>query len=258
MPYEAALRRYEDFLLGKSNFMLKGPSFVEKESDLDGEGNEKARLKREQRVKDAKEKSALAIVRYAITSILGWTPDEAMGSLTYEIMQQLKLDRIISYIQYPKDLSRKKDVSWMVHRAFPHETDYDIKTQTLDLYRRLMRGEINRFPKHVFEGPNGIEKLAILLSDFITKNIPASSIADLYHFFGDSGAANAALKEHQLYYAYRDYFNTPLEYLHESLGDSGDDFLYHYYQYMSVLEEMQREERKDKRSPKTNDEVLPN
>lgn len=255
MAHEVAIRKYEDYLLGKSNFMLKGPTFIEKESHFEGEGNEQARRQREQRVKDSKEEDALAIVRYAITTILGWTPEEAMGSLTYEIMEQLKLDRIITYVQYPKDLSKSKDFSWMVHRAFPKETNFDVKAQILDLYDRIQKGDLARFPKRVFEGPNGIEKLGILLNDFISKNIPATSVTDLYAFFGDSGMANAVLKEAQLYYAYRDFFNTPLEYLHESLGDSGDDFLYHYHQYMGAMQEMRRQLRREKAEKKAEQEA---
>ena len=241
MANEIALRKYEDFMLGKSPFMLKGPSFIEQESTYDGEGNEYERRQREQKIKDAKEDDALAIVRYAITSFLGWSPEDALFSLTPEIMEQLKLDKINAYIQYPKDLSKSKDVAWMVHKAFPDDTSYNLKDQVLEMYDRLKRGEIDRFPKRTFEGTYGIEKLTILLMDFITKNIPALSIDELYAFFGNSGEANEILKKVKLYYAYRDHFNTPLDYLHESLGDSGDAFLYYHYQYVNVFNDTKSE-----------------
>lgn len=241
MPYEIALRRYEDYLLGKCSFMLRGPALIEKESTYEGEGNEYLKEVREQKIADAKEEDALAIVRYAITSILGWEPQEAMTSLDASIMKQLKLDKIMTYVQYPKDLNKSKDYAWMVHKAFPDETIYDLNQQVLEMYSRLKQSEIKRFPKRVFEGPTGMEKLAILLNEFISTRIPASTIEDLYEFFGNSGRANEELKDAKLYYAYRDYYNTPLEYLHESLGESCDTFLYHHYQYMGVLEEMEKE-----------------
>ena len=101
MSKESALKRYEDFLLGKSNFSLKGPDYIEKVSDYDWADNEDVKAERKRKIVLAKEKDALEIVRYAVTRILGWTPQEAMESMTEEIMQQLKLDKIITYIQNP-------------------------------------------------------------------------------------------------------------------------------------------------------------
>lgn len=46
------------------------------------------------------------------------------------------------------------------------------------------------------------------------------------------------MHEAQLYYAYRVLYVTPLDYLHESLDERGDDFLYNYYLYMSACEEV--------------------
>lgn len=224
--------------------MLKGPSFIEQENEF-YEDDKQAKKLRDQKIKDSKEDDALAIVRYAITSFLGWTPEDAIYSLTSEVMKQLKLDRIMTYIQYPKDLNKTKDYSWMIYKAFPEETSYNLKEQVLEMYDRLKRGEIERFPKRTFEGTGGIEKLTILLMDFISKNIPALNLDGLYSFFGDSGLANDTLKKVKLYYAYREHYNTPLDYLHQSLGDAGDEFLYHHYQYMSAFKDMEALMKKD-------------
>ena len=66
---------------------------------------------------------------------------------------------------------------------------------------------------------------------------------------------NAVFTETQLYYAYRDFLNTPLEYLHESLGESGADFLYHYHQYMGAMQEMRRQLRREKAEKKAEQEA---
>lgn len=108
----------------------------------------------------------MEIVRYAITKILCWTPQEAMESMTPEIMSQLHLDRIATYIQFPKDLSRTKDYVWMIHKAFPKETSYDITKQIFQLYQKVKRGEFRRFPEEFLK-----EKTEVKNSQFCLKII---------------------------------------------------------------------------------------
>lgn len=248
MSLEIALRKYEDFMIDKSSFMLKGPSFVSQESE---HANEEIKRKRDQQIKDAKEEDALAIVRYAVTDILGWTPEEALYGMNEEIMKQLRLDKIITYVQYPRDINKNKDYAWMIHRAFPKETSYCPKDQVLEMYKRLQNSNIDRFPKRVFVGNNGIEKLSVLLNDYISKNIPAFTISELYEYFSKFGEANKALRKAKLYYAYKDFYNTPLEYLHEALGENSDNFLYHHYQYLNTLTEMRKELKKQEKENTT-------
>ena len=245
---EITLRKYEDFLLGKTAFSIKGPSDIEKEPEGDDADIEEAKAERKRKIADAKQKEALAIVRYAVTELLEWTPQDAMDSMNEEIMEQLRLDKIITYIRYPKDLSKKKDFNWMIHLAFPNETRYDVGEQVLKLYQRVKSGELKRFPKRVFEGDNGAQKLAILLKDFISKNLVAKSVAELYEIFGDSAKGNVLMHDAKLFYAYHELYDTPLEYLHESLGSSRDEFLYSYYQYMSALTEIEKEKTRKKRT----------
>lgn len=244
---EITLRRYEDFLLGKSSFSIKGPSGVEKEPKGDECNIREIKAERKKQIADAKQKEALAIVQYAVKELLGWTPQDAMNSMTEEIMEQLKLDKIITYIRYPKDLSRKKDFGWMIHLAFPNETHYDVGEQVLKLYQRVKSGELKRFPKRVFEGENGAQKLAILLNDYISKNLVVKNVEELYEIFGDSARGNILMHEAKLFYSYREIYDTPLEYLHESLGKERDEFLFSYYQYMSASNEIEREKVRLKR-----------
>lgn len=250
MSTESALRKYEDYLLGKTTFSLKGPDDIEKEPVYDGSDSEEMKMERKRKIALAKEKDALEIVRYAVTKILGWTPQEAMESVNADIINQLKLDKIIAYIQFPKNLSRKRDFTWVIHKAFPRETRYDVAEQILQLYERVKTGNQKRFPKRAFDGEDGSLKLAILLKDYISKNLPARNVTELYDFFGNCGKANIKMHEAKLYYAYRELYETPLDYLHESLGSEKDEFLYGYYQYMTALGEIRKNKRKRKKEEK--------
>lgn len=240
MSKELALKNYEDFLIGKGDFTLKGPINIETESDVSHVADRK--IQREQTIKKAKENDALEIVKYAIEGILGWEPQTAMDYLDENIFKQLSLDKVISYIEYPKDLNKSKDYTWMIHKAFPNETIYDQSDNALKLYARVQSGELKRFPKRTFTGVNGTEKLRILLNYFIDHNIAKTDNESLYKLFADNAKIHVMLHDAQLYYAYKDKYDSPLEYLHDSLGENGDDFLYKYYRYMSCLEEVSKEE----------------
>ena len=241
MSKELALKNYEEFLIGKKDFTLKGPINIETESDVSHIADRKTQ--RENTIKDSKERDALEIVRYAIEGILGWDPQTAMEYLDEDIFKQLNLDKVMTYIQYPKDLNKSKDYTRMIHKAFPNETVYDPSDNALKLYARVQSGEIKRFPKRTFTGVNGTEKLRVLLKYFIDHNLANRDDESLYALFANNAKIHVMLHDAQLYYAYKDKFDSPLEYLHEALGEEGDSFLYKYYQYMSCIEELQKDDK---------------
>lgn len=233
MSIEVSLRRYEDALLGKTDFTIKTPSNVEKQRDVvKGSPEEIERINKIERIKEAE---ALVVIRYGITKILGWNAKTAFEYFNREAMEAAKLERACSYVKFPRDLSRTKDFWYIVYKAFPEQIDYNPNKRVLSLYQRLLDGEIKHFPRQVFKGGEGLERLYTLLHYVITNNIPAAKLEDLYEVFGDKAKCNKLLKELQLYYAYKDYFDSPLDFLHHSLGEDGDDFLYSYYQYMNSL-----------------------
>lgn len=240
MSKELALKNYEEYMIGKKDFSLKGPVNIETESDVSHTADRKTQ--RENVIKSAKERDALEIVKYAIEGILGWNPETAMEFLDENTFNQLHLDKVMTYIQYPKDLNKSRDYTWMIHKAFPNDTIYDQRDNVLKLYARVKSGEIQRFPKRTFRGENGTEKLRILLKYFIENNIANTDNESLYKLFADNAKIHVMLHDAQLYYAYKDKFDSPLEYLHEALEEDGDPFLYKYYQYLASIEDVKEEE----------------
>ena len=215
MTAEVALRIYEDYLLGKGNLTLKVSGLFEMKGDIIKGSLEE--IEREQEIKMAKEADALAIVRYAVTKILGWTPSEAMEHINKDVVCSLKLEPLIKYIDFPSELS------------------YNNTEHIVEIYKKILNGELKNFPTGIFHGPEGIEKLTILLHYYITNNIPASQLDDLYKVFAKKSEAIKMLKEAQLFYAFDSQYATPLDWLHDSLGEDGDVFLYQYYQFMDLF-----------------------
>ena len=234
MGVEIAIRNYEDALIGRRRFSLKIPGYLERKPTREKGTFED--LERARDIQASKENDALAVVRYAITNILGWTPQEAFVFFNKEVMQKLKLDQACKYIQFPRDLSPNSDYWWIIYKAFPTKVSYEPYQRVLNMYKRLLKGEIKHFPRNVFDGTEGAEYLNALLHYFISENIPANTVEDLYDAFGHSANIVKELKKAKLFYAYKNKFYSPLDWLHSSLEDESNSLYYHYQQYMDVFE----------------------
>ena len=234
MGVEIAIRNYEDALIGRRRFSLKIPGCLERKPTKEKGTFED--LERARDIQASKENDALAVVRYAVTNILGWTPQEAFVFFNKEVMQKLKLDQACKYIQFPRDLSPNSDYWGIIYKAFPTQVSYEPYQRVLNMYKRLLKGEIKHFPRNVFDGTEGAEYLNSLLHYFISENIPANTVEDLYDAFGHSANIVKELKKAKLFYAYKNKFYSPLDWLHSSLEDESNSLYYHYQQYMDVFE----------------------
>jgi len=209
MENSIAIERYEQRLIGKKTLTLLG-------------------------TEAEKEEAASAIIRYAISKILGWSYRDASDHMTYEIAQRLHFPELFKYIHFPIDIDPKLDVDYYACIAYP-EHPYDIRRQLERVYNRVLNGELHRFPKRIFEGDRGKRKGAMLLTDFINSHFMAESLDDLYRLFADMAAMNNRFREAKIFIVARKIYPTPLEYFHFSLPEEErDDFLYGFWQYVST------------------------
>lgn len=231
MAIDVALRAYEDYLLEKKKFSLKSPAHTKKaELPLDEEDE----YHRQNEIKLAKEADALAVIRYAITGVLGWSPGKAFEEFDGDVADSLKLKPLIKYVQFPRNLSPSKDYWWIISKIFPSQVEYNKENRALEMYKRVLRGEMGQFPKTAFdtEADSGI--LDKLLHYYISTRLKVTNKEDLYELFSQKSKAVAVLKEAQLYNVYKSRYRSPLDWLHVSLGNEGDDFLYQQGQFMEM------------------------
>ena len=121
MDRQMAISRYENMLIGKQKLMLSGTD-------------------------QEKQAAALDIFRYVITDLLGWTPEEAKDCLNDEVVHKMHLDTLIKhYIHCPKDIQKDSDYDYFVAMAFPHDVRYDERDGLITMYKRILRGEQQRF-----------------------------------------------------------------------------------------------------------------
>lgn len=218
-----AIERYEQHLLGNKNFVLNGS-------------------------REEKERASKVIIRYAVTQLLGWDAKETEEHMTWHIIKCMHLDVLFKYIHFPSDIDPETDTDYIACIAYPNY-QYNVRRQIERVYGRILDGTIERFPKKIFDGARGKEKGAVLLNDFIAKNLVVRSTEDLYEQFADSAKMNNKFRDAYIYAAARKLYPTTLDYLHNSLpDDERDDFLYAYWQYINVskmAEEAARKEEKE-------------
>lgn len=248
MSAQTAIRRYDDFIMGKSPFYLQASAGKEDMRPTEDDGSEEARKRKALQKKRAdmeKEKDALAIVRYIVKDLLGWTPVEALEHITTEKGRQYRMDVLLKYIDCPMEVRKLEDYQWVISRAFPAETKgrYDGTEQLLKLYGMVESGQLKKFPRNFFTGEDGIRKAAILFRNYVSKSIPVNSIEDLYRIFSDSAKGWKILRDAHLYYEVAPSYSLPIDFLHDSLSMSSeaDDFVYSVYQYKAALQELRRQ-----------------
>ena len=218
MQKSIILEKYEDYLMDQSKqFVLEG-------------------------TEEEKKNDALTVLRYAM-DLLGWTPQIAADCLTSEILEALKLTRVVNtYIPCPNDVDFDSDLTYLVHLMYPRQVEYDASKQVKQLYMRVKNRELERFPKQTFKGSMGTFRTSVLLYEFINSNIASASIPELYERFADHGKINSKLKKEQLYNAYRDLYRTPLDFLHKSLDpEYKDTFLFNFYSFSAAFKACARD-----------------
>lgn len=231
MAIDVALRAYEDYLLEKKKFSLKSPAHTKKaELPLDEEDE----YHRQNDIKLAKEADALAVVQYAVTGVLGWSPKKAFEDFNGDVVDSLKLKPVIKHIQFPRNLNPNKDYWWIISKIFPSQVEYSKENRVLEMYKRVLRGEMGQFPKSVFNSEADNVILDNLLHYYISNHLKVTSKDELYNLFSQKTKAVSVLKDAQLYNVYKSRYHSPLDWLHISLGEEGDDFLYQQGQFMEM------------------------
>ena len=135
---------------------------------------------------------------------------------------------------------------------FPGKITYDEDDQTLEVYRRVLEGEIPKYPRNFFVRKGSI-KLCVMLMQYISTHMIADGPEDLYRIFSDHGEGNRILREAKLYPACRKFFKSPLEFVHTMLTHTkqANPLLYNYYSFKTAYEVAEKEVLRSGKCPKS-------
>ena len=245
MDWTGVIIAYEEHLLygKKMQLNLKGKDEENPKKTKDGRRREQDAAEKQAEM-ELRAEAMKAIIRYAVTELLQWTPQEAMDHMTTEILDKLKLRPLIkTYLSVeclPPDMDRNADLDYLM--AFCFGIRYNSLRQLMRMKQRISTGVRKKYPKSLFYGQSGREKAAYLLNDYISTHMYLSSsdqLGELYARFADSAVMNKVFRRNDLYTACHTNYHDPLEFFHYSLRDEErDDFLYTFHQLHHVAEEV--------------------
>lgn len=189
---------YEDILLGKrktfSNWYFTG----DKASNFD---------------------VALEVFKYCFEILLEWDAEMIFQNVNRQVMEEMKLISLWrNKIVVPKSVNKSKEFSYIAYLLYPDKYSQDTREQTLETYKKLLEGKINKMPKNMFDDEKGRVKAAYCLQYLITEHLTYNSIEDIYDQFRQPDI-RSFLTEYSLWLPCECFFDDPVDYLHFSIPD---------------------------------------
>lgn len=111
--------------------------------------------------------TVVILLRYLIEEKMKVTPEEALNILTNESLQQYKLTILLKYVTIPQEY-KNEEAKFLIYYAY-RGTDKALqepsqKELIINLYKKILSGELKTFPKNYFlDGLNGEKKVKICL-----------------------------------------------------------------------------------------------
>lgn len=180
------------------------------------------------------ERKALYIIKYAIKTYLRWNPFEVRDHMTHRILKMLKLEPLLRYISFPAviDITKDRDLFYLAVKLYPSLIKYNEEDLILRVYKRVLSGDLQRFPKQFLVGADGLYRAKLCFHYMLTQYMTFSSVKEMYQFFTTRKGA-MELRKYRLAQVSRDLFECNIDFLHESLSENQkDELLYHYYRFM--------------------------
>lgn len=184
------------------------------------------------------EKKALYVIDYAIKTYLRWGPEQVRDCLTLEVIKKLKFDKLLDYIRFPGviQIDRNDDLFYLAVKLYPRQIHYNEIELIIRVYKKVLNGKIQRFPKEFLTGATGLYRATLCFRYMISQFLNFESIEEMYTFFSSS-AGSRELRKYRLATVSKDLFVSDIDYLHESLPMSQkDELFYIYYKFCKTLE----------------------
>lgn len=130
-----------------------------------------------------KKMKIVTLMKYYIEDLLKITPEEALESLTYEQLEKAKLKNIIKYVEKPIERNTdNKYVKHLIYYAYPKLPKPSAKEIILDCYKRVLSGELKKFPKNYFKSLEG-EKRAKVCFEYLCSDLLKIEEKDIPKYF---------------------------------------------------------------------------
>ena len=187
-----------------------------------------------------KEAAALDIIRYAVERLLRWGPREMAAKFNGDVIKQLKLTKIVSYVIFPPEADRKRDYFVYAHKLYPDIISMDLYTLTILTYRNVHEKHLVKFPKGFFDDNIGRTRALMCLNYALATDGHFDSKQDMYRAFAETEGVQF-IQRHRLDLARRLSWESNIDYLHDALARNDRDEMWrHYYKFTQKCKQYNR------------------
>jgi len=161
------------------------------------------------------------ILRRIFKKYLDWSPFQIRDCLTQEIVERMCLAPFIRRIPSPSEVNRETELYYVAWFLYPETKNVSEAELVCKVYRDLMEGKIQKFPKNYFNDNVGYYRAKILFMTMLNEYFSGyfSDIEHLYRFFA-ANEGKSAIDKYKLKTPMQERYGNPLDYLHDSLPTS--------------------------------------
>lgn len=201
---DSLLSKYDDVLIGRAS-ILDASNFL-------NTGN------------TSNAKRALSVFKYAIESVLGWTPQEAIYNFDMFTLKNMQLENLFAYINVPDEFKKDKS-KYILAQLYP-KLVYDTEEERIiNAYKSVLCNEGLQFPREYFLGSDGFYRFCVCLKYAIENYTFFNTLDDVWEFIS-SPKGNKFLFEKRLLVPADYYMLNIKQALYEITKDYEDSFLW--------------------------------
>ena len=179
-------------------------------------------------------KNAIDIYKYAFEVLLGWKPEDVATAINIHIINSMHLKGLFKYLDIPVEYNNHVDPKYFAALLYPERYQFNREKLDLDIYKSVLKGRMSSYPKKFFQGEDGRIRACICMSYALRNNMHFRNIQEIYATFSEKKGLKL-IKENKLTLAL-DGFETPVDFIHDSLSPSQkDDFFYYYYKFLYLF-----------------------
>ena len=186
---------------------------------------------------------ALSCIKYILEEILQWNIDLAKKKFDMYMIQLMKMDRLVEYIDFPPEVEFG-DGLYILSLIYPEEIKLDQKNMIENVYKNVLDGK-GQFPREYFIGQKGFYRFCICLCYLIANYKPFASLDEIYCFLV-SKEGRKFLDDYRLKIPMEHLNIDILECVYSLTDDDENSKLYFtYYKYLQSFARMYKTYRKN-------------
>lgn len=226
---DSLLLDYEDTLIGR-NKSIPSYNFVGPEPG--GENQRKA----------------LAVIKYAIESVLEWDVEDAAQRFDHYMIKVMKLERMVDYIEWPPEVDYGNP-KYVLSLIYPQRFHLDRQKLVWATYEEVLAGR-KPFPREYFNGPLGFYRYCACLQYLLEFYKPLDTVDEIYAFFL-SPEGNRFLSYNRLSVPAKQFSIDICDAIYEiTVGNEYAELMYHFYSFEQDMAKLRKAERKKARMEK--------